>query len=562
MTPSPEQSSAPGGGLQVSPRSHRRWSWQPGPPLQSTPVRCKRDTWYLARTTLRGPATLSALRIVVEFIDDQEIIHRRCVEQAAVPGPDTTTYLGWFRSPETVTHVHVIVPDETVPLDIAEITLHPIAERDPQCHPLANLPRWSTYQPPFPIKELVVPTGLAPLADHLAGLNVTTVEHLGSPTALGKLAAGKAIILDPAWLTTLRITGKQLAKLAEHAWVIVDLDSFATAVRRGGGPELRTRRFNAPHEIMAARVEYADVATRGFAMQDVFPFAVHADDGYSTRVIVANRNWKRFSDEHDFATLLASETPYVDHCGDVLLAAHATAGGELLVTNIPWLAVQPDTQLLAPELTRHLARMVLGQPLSDAALYWNRWEEDDVLIRDIADAPRRYPEMQVARWASPDPAIAHLGLVVTDPGAPPTRQLVLCTGRADQADPHDGLAPEAVLLFMKWLARELRDATAFARRHLDGVQVIWQFDTATGLRHVVDYPSAANTTPVSPTTLVRLRDARWTAQPLNGQLRFDAEIAIPLDPGVFGDRSLVSQVALTERLRKLITDWRNGRALA
>ena len=45
------------------------------------------------------------------------------------------------------------------------------------------------------------------------------------------------------------------------------------------------------------------------------------------------------------------------------------------------------------------------------------------------------------------------------------------------------------MIIMKQLAARAREATAWAR-YLANVNVVWQFDTAAGLRYAVNYASA------------------------------------------------------------------------
>jgi hypothetical protein len=508
------------------------------------------------RASLRQGRDVAALRILLRFIADDEIVTERCVELAGLTRGDATCdFAGWFLSPDEIGHVQVVLPSETAELDLAELTLHPVAERDPKCHPLANVPRWSTYQPPFALRELLLPEELGDLAEYVHGARVRVVEQPRSKKALRELAQGRALVLGANWAEKLGLKARDLQQLAADSWVILDLAAFGRALERDGVAPIRGRRFKTEHEIMAARVEYADVATRGFAMQDVIPYGWRGSDGFSARVLIANRAWKSYADSEGFATLLSSETPYENSCGDVLMAACSTAGGELLVTDVPWLAAEGEEHLLAPRLTRHLWRMLVGEPLEDQVIYWNRWEEADVLVRDLADAPRRYPEMQAVRWASPNPEIAHLGLSLAATDQPVSRHILISSGRMDHAGAHDGVPAEAMFQFCKWLAREMREQTAWVRQNLAQTRVTWQFDTVLGLRHALDYPSGSGIVDQPPPTgALRVRDGRWTraTEAADAAVPFDREVTLTVMPGVYGDGSLDYQRVLTQRLMEEI----------
>jgi hypothetical protein len=96
-----------------------------------------------------------------------------------------------------------------------------------------------------------------------------------------------------------------------------------------------------------------------------------------------------------------------------------------------------------------------------------------------------------------------------------------------------------MIIFMKMLAREAREQTEWARRHLRGLTVIWQFDSAAGRRYAANYASAAPFISGTPQT-VRLAQAA--------------------DAGLLGDGSLVFQTQLSARLRRLIEHTAAGAA--
>ena len=134
--------------------------------------------------------------------------------------------------------------------------------------------------------------------------------------------------------------------------------------------------------------------------------------------------------------------------------------GELVVSDAPWMVAGTLGPQLAPALTRHLLRMMLGVPLSDTAQYWNRWDDCSVLVRDISEMPRRYPPLRTVRWASETAELARLGLALpADEADRPHPVLLITSGRVDQCGRHDGVPPEPMAIFMRWLARERRENT-------------------------------------------------------------------------------------------------------
>lgn len=545
------QADGPGGGLQASSRATRAWQWTLDGGLAAAPVRCRGEQLYLVRANLSAPGRLNAAQVVIHFVQDEMIVGERTVTLAPI-GPEPVAELfGWVETPPDTAHLQVYIPDADAAPHFTDLRLMPVAERDPKCHPLANVPRWNTYAPPFPLERVVLPKSLVGLADMLSGLQVEVARQPASVAALRRLSANSVCVLDLEWILKLKLTLVDLQRLAEESWLIVDLPTMANAVTAAGAAQARTVTYRAAKEIMAARNTYADVPTRGFALFDVFPYGARtAEGGFATRVIKA-RGWKRHADQVGCAALLESETPYVEHCKDVLMAAQGTSRGELIATDLPWLVAGKLGEPIAPRLARHQLRMLCGCPLDDALQYWNEWDDEGVLFRDIADMPRRYAGMAAIRWASEGERTAQLGLTVAAPGEPCRRQVIIRTGRADRAGVHDGLPPEAMVIFMKWLSRELREGTRWAREALAGLQVTWQFDTTAGLRNVVSYRSAAGMADQLPTKSLRLYTPPLPGaalDPVAEPLTPVERIAVPYDVGIYGDGALEYQSRLTNLL--------------
>ena len=176
----------------------------------------------------------------------------------------------------------------------------------------------------------------------------------------------------------------------------------------------------------------------------------------------------------------------------------AVGGGELIVTDLPWLVAGGETPLLAPRVAEHLLRMHLAAPIKEHVQYWNRWDNADTVVRDIADLARRYAPLRAVRWASADAALVHLGLTLVPADAASGRHLIVATGRIDNCAIHDGVPPEPMMIFMKWLAREVREQTDWAREYLSGLRVIWQFDAADGRKYAANYDAADAATDRAP----------------------------------------------------------------
>jgi hypothetical protein len=212
--------------------------------------------------------------------------------------------------------------------------------------------------------------------------------------------------------------------------------------------------------------------------------------------------------------------------------------------------------------------MHLAAPIAEHVQYWTRWEDANTIVREIAELARRYTPLRAVRWASADPARAHLGITLALPGDRPTRHILFCTGRMDSLEVHDGLPPEPMMIFMKWLAREAREQTAWARQHLAGKAVTWRFATADGLKYAVNYDAewdvAQPPLPTPETVRIRLDPKKGVRNllresppaPLRGKRFltpfFEPRITLTDDEGLHGDRSLLFQDTLTGHLRRVI----------
>lgn len=543
-------STGPRGGVRAGKRVLRGWSWDRHGHLVSRPVRCKREEFYIARARLAGGQTLRRAPLLVTFLKGEEVLAERCLQLRAPAGAAAgAEMLGWIETPAKTTHMCLALPVPELAEQIDEVVFHDVSERDPKCHPLANVPRWGTVQPPFAIDRIMLPTSLRGLAAVLPGTETILLERPSSRKQLARDAEGGALVIDPEWVRALKLSLADVRQVAAGGWVILSLVSYVELLQKDGvGAELKEQASR--HGIMSARVEYADVPTRGLALQDVVPYTHFDEDGdFCIRGIQCNGAWRRHANDAAVATLLSSETPWEQKHGDVLSVIQAVGGGALLVTDLPWLAAGLHGPLLAPRVAEHLLRMHLAQPIADHMQYWNRWDSAETMVRDITDLARRYAPLRIQRWAGRDPRIAHLGVSVTMPGTQPRRQVLLRTGRIDQLDVHDGLPPEPMMIFMKWLAREAREETAWARRHLAGQTVVWQFDAADGLKYALNYDAAEARDGRRP-TVVQLRLPQLGGP--DAPVPADHVLELEEDEGIFGDGSLALQDHLTRRLRPLV----------
>lgn len=523
------------------------WRWHAGDELVSDALRCKDETAYLVRAETRGDADVD---FVVTFARGDAPLRQRCVRPLRAQCPAIADRLAWFETPVKADRMRVHL-SRAVAARLVRVDVLQAAERDTKCHPLANVPRWSMSQINAPTGRVVLPRSLAALAERIDWAKARVAADPASITVLRKLVRGAVAILDPAWITALRLTWVEVEALAGDATVVLDLATAARLLSEARLCATDVKTYHDPRDLMSARVDYTAFQTRGFALQDIFPYGyVDAKGRFAIRVLRATRDWKQYADAAAFTTLLTSETPWERRRHDILSASKTTARGQLLITDLPWLVAGTRGPSPAPRVAERMLRAHLGGPVADHAQYWNRWEDGTIIVRDIADFARRYPPLRPVRWQLGKDAVARLGVALVADDAPPTQKtparetLLIRTGRIDQLDRHDGVPPEPMIIFFKQLAREWREQTAWARRHLSGRTIVWQFDSADGLKYVADYDSAA-TLGDGPTRVVPVRAGGPSRS--GGRVR-TGEIVLPADDGLFGDGSFDYQETLVERL--------------
>lgn len=536
----------------------RAWGLTKDNPRVSRPLRSKSEEWFLLETRGKGEVPL-----FVRFECKHRDAERRVVEFGRTPDHPHTARFAWVQAPTDATHVSFELGDGAPqPGQQLAVQVERGIECDPKCHPLANTPRWTAYEPAFPIERVVLPASLESLREKLAGPRVEILARPRSLRDLAQRALGAACVIDPAWLDRPGFSLADLDRIVPASWLMVDLPSMARLVNDARLAKVSVVERRRQRGLMSARVEYADVQTRGFALQDVFPYGTLSEQGeFGLRAIRHDSEWKRYAAPRGVATVLASETPWAARGGDVLSTARADGRGELMACDLPWLVAGALGPLAAPRAAEFALRAHLGLPIAEGARYWTRWEDVGVVLRDIADMPRRFPPLHVSRWAAADGAI-QLGVHLDGPDGPPRRTCLIRTGRADLSGPHDGLPPEPMMIFMRWLAREVSEDAGWARRALGATRVVWQFGLAGQNKYGVLFDSAPAPHPGAQDRVVEIRRGAIESKSGRGNSLISTQSGANQaterwlasgDLGLLGDASLDFQAELTARLRSWLS---------
>ncbi|MBK8915121.1 MAG: hypothetical protein IPM64_11080 [Phycisphaerales bacterium] len=516
----------------------------------SATLRCRPEEWLCL--CIGGlPLEVDTPLLLAEFLESRDATvanEQRAPEFHAIVHADHCRRLAWVQAPAGARALRIRLIPPLVNADW-ELTAHGVAERDPKCHPCANVPRWSTYSPSTKLNGVVLPRELEALERLIPGTDVRIADCPPSRAALGRLVTGKAAVIPREWVLRLDLDIEHMESFARGAWILSDLETLAMLVAHSGAAGTEVATYSAVNEFMSARNEYADTATRGMALMDCLPYgSLNADGKFSVRVLRATREWKRYAASSGFATLLSSQTAWDSRCNDVLSAGRPIGDGELLATDLPWLCAGDLGTPIAPQAAAHLLRMHLGRPIDPWTQYSCRSHEDHIVVRDAADLARRHPVLRTQRWRSDNPRVARLGLTLGRPDAP--RALILDSGRMDVREHHDGAAPEPLLILMRGLSREFSQRTAWHERMLADVRITWRFETAAGLRYATlfdaaqDLPAGAQAR-----TILLRRDERAAGS--GPMVRWEGHgpvetLRISQRAGLFGDGSFRLQQELSE----------------
>lgn len=553
----------PEGGIVVSAKAVRRWKWERGSRPRTAAVRCRKEQWYLVRAIPLADGETPRAALAIAFLSNGRPAGSTTVvlESCGTHGKHGEL-LGWFETPDSATHLSLslVQPRADAP-PLAHVYLHAVAERAPVSHPQANTPRWSVHRPPFAIERVVLPKSLSMLRDVL---DVPSVQIADMPRTADELAAlvrGAACVLDPAWLRSLSVDWGGIERMAESSCLLLDLESVARLLQESRGINVRLRRYRSTHELACACVEYSDFHTRGFALGDILPFGAIGDDNRFVTSMLSGPAWRKFANQNGFATLLSFEPPDVDNRHEPFSAAMAYAHGELIATDVPWLAAGLRGRPVAPNLLRHLLNMHFGAHLDDSVQYWLPSADPACLVRDIAECANRHPPLRSVRWAAaPDDArVMHLGLAL--PSAAPrfddAREssvgppIIIRTGRMDDPLAEHALSAEPMLILMRYLARERREAGRWIARHLGNRALVWQFDTAIGSKFAHMFDSAADVIDTADALVLNLRFGDQSEPPATADRRI-FHASIPPQSGLLGDGSMLFQGQLLAAVTRFL----------
>ncbi len=291
---------------------------------------------------------------------------------------------------------------------IHHVRLIEILDVEEYSNPMSTPPPSNACPPPIVVKKLAVVSQSAadrPITAILRRCYGERAVQAVLPPALSakKIDADALLLPDSAPPPSIRSMAA-LEQLAENRVVIISLPAFAQLSKNA----LSLRRVAQSEDPIHARVMYGDFSTRGFALQDTFPFAWSGDEpcGFRQNHFRKTPALKAFCKKHNLITVLESVCDQdVTSDRPVCLSA-VTAGGALFVMDIEPMEATPSTYS-EPVPAVHLLLSMLGREQHGLGQYTVPCIDALKLRENIREMSGRLPAMELHEQDVPADQVTH-----------------------------------------------------------------------------------------------------------------------------------------------------------
>lgn len=183
-----------------------------------------------------------------------------------------------------------------------------------------------------------------------------------------------------------------LTRLAEQRIVVISLPAFTKLV----GEVLSLRRVEQDDDPIHAKVMYANYATRGFALDDVFPYAWCKErvGGFVQNQYRRTDAFKAFCKKHRVEVLLASMCDRDVTSNRAICLYKDTPGGGLFVLDIEPVEADPSTYS-EPVLAMHILLSILGQNQTHLGQYVSPEKTESEFRGQIREMSARFEHFVV-----------------------------------------------------------------------------------------------------------------------------------------------------------------------
>lgn len=333
----------------------------------SQSVRCKPGEYYRVEAVVNGaPVVCSEDAGAFLSIRTQSglspAVSRRTPTVHAMERP--TTVRAYFQAPAGVREAQIGVGlcNAIGSIQIQEVRFIHILEPEEESHPLALPPTQESVPAPVQVDRLVVCSAAASarpisaiMSLVLGRSGVSTLE----PKKLNPAALrGDALFLpDPTPPPAIRSL-QSLEAVAERRVVVISLPAFEK-IAKG---RVLLRRIEQPDDPIHAKVADSNFATIGFALHDVFPFAVPGKriGGFAQNQFRKTPQLSAFCKRNGYVTLLTSMCHSDAWTGHPVGLLRSTPRGAILVLDLEPLEAVPST-FAEPAPGLHLLLSALGR---------------------------------------------------------------------------------------------------------------------------------------------------------------------------------------------------------
>jgi hypothetical protein len=222
---------------------------------------------------------------------------------------------------------------------------------------------------------------------------------------------------------------------------------------------------------MHAKVGWANFITRGFALHDAFPFASKGSDphAFAQRQLRKGPRLTRLRKEHQFETILQSQTDTEATSGQPICLYKAVEGGGIVVLDTDPVETLPST-CDECNLAAYVLFNMLGADQSSLSQYVVPEETESDWFKTLQEFALRYPMFRFSGSDRHD-GILQVGIDEDTFGLPMTPRPAILIRTGLRGDDLAGVY--GTLVYLKNLVRAEPYETPYARKLLSRFRLAW-----------------------------------------------------------------------------------------
>lgn len=352
-----------------------------GTAVWSREVPCKAETFYRIEATvsceltaddaLTDPTAAGVVLSVHPLKGGKQAGDKRVTPGIHRAG-EPTAIRTYYEVPEGIRRVRVAVGITAAAgtACIHHVRFIEMLEPEEVSHPLAIPAPPQAVPAPMIAKSVAVLSKTAetrPITRLLSGyFGEANVSALEPGVSIAEMRKADALLLPDAAPPPAVKTVAALLTLAKERYVVISLPAFAKLARGS----LSLRRVEQDDDPTHAQIVFANYATRGFALHDVFPYAWDGDavGSYVQNHFRRGAKLTAFCKKHGLTTLLTSMCDQDVTSDRPICLFKETSGGGLFVLDIDPAEATAST-FSEPAVAMYLLLGILGQTQSSLGQY-------------------------------------------------------------------------------------------------------------------------------------------------------------------------------------------------